>query len=256
MPKWGNIPVNGRPKRRGKIAEETSRTIPDIRIPDSVPSQPVFKSGPHNLWGQRNNPPPPETLDVPVHYNPEVRPGDEPYHQRVSLSGTGNKVYKWTNYNEYVHKPDGTYRPGYVCHMRGCVKYSPEKMSYIASLIRGMSIDEALTQLEFQKLKGSRIVSEVLEEARELALRTHNFEHATNMWVAESFANQSMIIQGMRRHARMRVGVVRYRYSNYFVKLEEGRPPKNYYEWKAKKSSHEMLQDYITEHRNKRIYFD
>lgn len=140
--------------------------------------------------------------------------------------------------------------------MRGCVKYSPEKMWYVASLIRGMTVDEALKQLEFQPLKGARIVSEVVQEARELALRDHNFEHASNMWVAESFANQAMSIKGMRRHARMRMGTISYRYANYYVKLEEGKPPKHYFEWQRNKTPHEMLQDYLSEHRNKRIFFD
>ena len=234
----------------------TSKSVPECRLPVTVPDQPLFRSGPHSPWNQRTIPPPPNMLEAPTHYNPEVREGEAEYHNEVTMPGSGDKKYKWPNYNERIHKPDGTYRPAYVCHMRGCVKYSPEKTSHVASLIRGMTIDEALKQLEFQKLKGSRIVTEVLEEAREMAINEHNFEHASNMWVAESFANQALIIKGMRRHARMRMGTIKYRYANYYVKLEEGKPPKNYYEWKAKKTPHEMLQDYITEHRNKRIYFD
>lgn len=232
------------------------KVIPDLRIPMTASELPSYKSGPHNPWGQRTNPPPPNMIEAPIHYNPDVRPGEAEYHNEVSVPGAGGKRYKWPNYNERIHKPDGTYRPAYVCHMRGCVKYSPEKMGHVAALIRGMTVDEALKQLEFQQLKGSRIVTEVLEDAREMALRDHNFEHASNMWVAESFANQALTIKGMRRHARMRIGTIQYRYANYYVKLEEGRPPKNYYDWKAQKTPHEMLQDYITEHRNKRIYWD
>ena len=234
----------------------TEKSVPEVRIPFNFPDQAVFNSGPHNPWKQKTNPPPPNTLEIPIHYNPEVRPGEESYHKEVTVPGSGNKKYKWPTYNEHVFKPDGTYRPAYVCHMRGCVKYSPEKMWHVACLIRGMTVDEALKQLEFQQLKGARIVSEVVQEARELAIRDHNFEHASNMWIAESFANQAMTIKGMRRHARMRIGTIDYRYANYYVKLEEGRPPKNYYEWRAKKSPHELLQDYLIEHRNKRIYFD
>ena len=33
-------------------------------------------------------------------------------------------------------------------------------------------------------------MKEVLEEARQIAMKDHNFEFATNMWVAESFTNQ------------------------------------------------------------------
>lgn len=246
----------GQASKRDMRDQWTEKTIAEVRIPDTAPEQSTFKSGPHNPWGQRANPPPPNMLDTHIHYNPEVRPGEADYHKKVTVPGAGGQYYKWPNYNELVHKPDGTYRPGYVCHMRGCVKYSPEKLHHVAALIRGMSIDEALKQLEFRTLKGARVVSEVLEEAREMALKEHNFEHASNMWVAESFANQAFSIKGIRRHARMRMGKISYRYANYFVKLEEGRPPKHYYEWKAQKTPHEMLQDYLTEHRNKRIYWD
>lgn len=33
----------------------------------------------------------------------------------------------------------------------------------------------------------------------------------------------------MRRHAKRRVGLIEYMYSHYFVRLEEGPPPKDYY---------------------------
>lgn len=33
----------------------------------------------------------------------------------------------------------------------------------------------------------------------------------------------------MRRHARRRVGKVEYKHCHYFVRLEEGKPPKDYY---------------------------
>lgn len=38
-----------------------------------------------------------------------------------------------------------------------------------------------------------------------------------------------MVIKGIRRHARGRMGEVRYQYCHYFVRLEEGEPPKDYY---------------------------
>ena len=248
--------------RKGKASRKwmrdpwTNKCIPELRIPDTLPESSLFKPAPHNPWSQRTTPPPPNALETPIHYRSDVRPGEEKYHKEVTMPGSGDRTYKWPNYNERIHKPDGTYRPGYVCHMRGCVKYSPEKLWYLSTLIAGMSIDEALKQLAFNQFKGARVISEVLEEAREIALNEHNFEHASNMWVAESFANQAFIHKGYRRHARMRIGMIKYRFSNYYVKLEEGKPPKDYYEYKKKRSPHEMLQDYITEHRNKRIFFD
>ena len=63
------------------------------------------------------------------------------------------------------------------------------------------------------------IVKEVLEEARELALKEHNFEFATNMWVAESFTNQMAIVKSVRRHARMRVGTIRHKYFKFDIQI-------------------------------------
>lgn len=46
---------------------------------------------------------------------------------------------------------------------------------------------------------------------------------------AESFVGKGIVVKGMRRHAKMRPGVIHYRYCHYFVRLEEGKPPKDYY---------------------------
>lgn len=46
---------------------------------------------------------------------------------------------------------------------------------------------------------------------------------------AESFAGKGIVFRGIRRHAKKRTGRVDYRHSHYFVKLEEGKPPKDYY---------------------------
>lgn len=43
----------------------------------------------------------------------------------------------------------------FVCHWRANIKYSPWKMWYVASMIRGMSIEEALKQLSFVNKKGA-----------------------------------------------------------------------------------------------------
>lgn len=47
--------------------------------------------------------------------------------------------------------------------------------------------------------------------------------------LAESFSSKGKVVKGIRRHARGRMGEVRYVYSHYFVRLEEGQPPADYY---------------------------
>lgn len=73
--------------------------------------------------------------------------------------------------------------------MKENIKYSPKKMWYIASFIRGMSIDEAIKQLSFNLKKGAGDVKQALLEAQEAAVRQHNVEFKSNLWVGEYFRN-------------------------------------------------------------------
>jgi len=154
--------------------------------------------------------------------------GTEVWHERLATSGSMGRKYKWPTYNMRVHLPldeepadseearllrkgvePRLIRPAYVCHMRAFVKYSPVKMLHVATLVRGLSVDEALKQLQFLPRKGAVAVAEVIEECREMAVRDHGVEFGTDLWVAESWATQSMIVKGQRRHGRGKIGQVR-----------------------------------------------
>ncbi|VEN41448.1 unnamed protein product [Callosobruchus maculatus] len=171
-----------------------------------------------------------------------------------------NQSYKtpsgFLSYNEKVYPPQGPDeepRPAFVCHQRANIKYSPKKMWYIASFIRGMPVDEAIKQLKFLSKKAAKDVREVLEEAKELAVKEHNVEFPSNMWVAESFCGKGQVIKGLRRHARRRVGIVEYKYVHYFVRLEEGKPPEHYY-FPYPKKPDEQLKDWVEKMRKRKIY--
>ncbi|CAH0560844.1 unnamed protein product [Brassicogethes aeneus] len=162
---------------------------------------------------------------------------------------------KWLTYNDKVYppqKPGEEPRPAFVCHQRSNIKYSPWKMWYIASMIRGMPVDEAIKQLKFVVLKGAKDAREVLEEAKHLAVTDHNVEFPSNMWVAESFVGKGQVIKGMRRHGRSRFGIVEYFHCHYFVRLEEGKPPKDYYV-RNPKEAHEQLEDWLASMRKRKI---
>ena len=58
-------------------------------------------------------------------------------------------------------------------------------MWYIACLVRGMTVDEAIKQLKFVLMKGAKDVRETIEEARDLAVKEHNVEFASNLWVGK-----------------------------------------------------------------------
>lgn len=123
-----------------------------------------------------------------------------------------------------------------------------------------MSIDEAIKQLTYVPKKGATIIREVLEEAREIALYDHNFEFRSKMWIAESYATKGVVFKGMRKHARMRFGEVRYFHCHYFVKLVEGDPPVNYQRpvqqnFPTVEESEQKLKEYIDGLRKRRIDF-
>lgn len=58
-------------------------------------------------------------------------------------------------------------------------------MWYIASMVRGMTVDEAIKQLKFVVKKGALFVRETIEEAKEIAVKDHNVQFKSNLWVGE-----------------------------------------------------------------------
>lgn len=160
-------------------------------------------------------------------------------------------------------------------------------MWYIACFVRGLSVDEACKQLDFLCKKGAVAVKETILEAQKMAVEDHNVEHKTNLWVgewkknyyywiskiilkkwskifalfhhsmpfyvsAESFSTKGYVIKGVRRHAKGRPGEIRYMYVNYYVRLEEGKPPKHYY-LPHPISAQQQLDDYISSLRKRKI---
>ena len=58
-------------------------------------------------------------------------------------------------------------------------------MQYVAWLVRGMSVDEAIKQLDFVLKKGGAMVKETILEAQKLAVEDHNVEFKSNLWVGK-----------------------------------------------------------------------
>lgn len=122
-----------------------------------------------------------------------------------------------------------------------------------------MDVDEALRQLAYVKMKGASYVAEVLEEARQVAIQEHNFEFRSKMWIAESFVAKGVVFRGMRKHARMRFGEVRYFHCHYLVRLVEGEAPEHYLPSQAPQprllSGEERIEQHIDKLRRRRIEF-
>ncbi|XP_051169017.1 39S ribosomal protein L22, mitochondrial [Leptopilina boulardi] len=176
----------------------------------------------------------------------------------VALTQTAN-FEKHSSFEDYNNKfypiqaHDEERRPAFVCHVEKNVKYSPKNMWYVANLIRGMTIDDAIDQISFVLKKGGAIVKEALLAAQKKAVEEHNVEFKSNLWVSESFCNKGIVIKGIRKHAKQRVGEVRYTYCHYYLTLEEGKPPKHYYHYKSPKSKEELLQNYKEKLRMRRV---
>ncbi|XP_069510055.1 large ribosomal subunit protein uL22m [Ambystoma mexicanum] len=134
----------------------------------------------------------------------------------------------WEMKNRMVYPPQAPEeprRPAEIFHCRKQIKYSKDKMWYLAKMVRGMSIDQALAQLEFNDKKGAKIMREVLLEAQELAVRNHNVEYKSNLYIAQSFSNKGMYLKRIRYHGRGMYGIMDRVYCHYYVKLVEGPPP-------------------------------
>ncbi|KAF9801840.1 hypothetical protein SFRURICE_009693 [Spodoptera frugiperda] len=173
----------------------------------------------------------------------------------LAWSRTDNIPKSFLRHNQKIYppqSPDEEPRPAFVCHQKTNIKYSPEKLWYIASFVRGMTVDEAIKQLSFVPKKGAIFVKEAILEAQELAVKEHNVEFKSNLWVAESFANKGMVVKGIRRHARGRMGQVRYQFSHYFVRLEEGKPPADYYK-RNPQTPQQQLANWLEQMRKRKI---
>jgi len=58
-------------------------------------------------------------------------------------------------------------------------------MWYVASFVRGMTVDEAFKQLPLVGRKGATIVKDTILEAQKLAVENHNVEFKTNLWIGK-----------------------------------------------------------------------
>lgn len=184
---------------------------------------------------------------------------------------------KFIRYNKVIYEPqlpEEKPRPAFVCHVKKNIKYSPKKMFYVAGFIRGMSIDEALKQLSFVLKKGAGDVKQTLLEAQELAVRCHNVEFKSNLWVgeytlvslydifpnfsafsfctAESFMGKGKVFKGARRHAKGRRGIIEYKHVHYFVRLEEGPPPEHFY-LPYPKAPEQQLDEWVESMRKRKV---
>lgn len=68
-------------------------------------------------------------------------------------------------------------------------------MWYIASMIRGMTVDEALRQLSFVLKKGAIPVRDAILEAQKMAVAEQNVEFKTNLWIGKFLTVNDMLMR-------------------------------------------------------------
>lgn len=166
------------------------------------------------------------------------------------------KPKEWPLRNHLVYppqSPDELRRRAECFHFRANVKYSPKKMWYICMFVRGMAIDEAMKQLTFVPKKGAVILKEILEEARELAITEHNFEHRSNMFIGACHTEKGLTLKGARKHAFYRMGEIKYYHTHVLVRLVEGPPPEDYHLYNF--SNTQKLEQYVEDLRRRNIKF-
>ncbi|CAN9501041.1 unnamed protein product [Ophioblennius macclurei] len=166
-------------------------------------------------------------------------------------AGAALQSRRWEKKNFLMYPPqlpDERRRPAEVFHSRRQIKYSKDKMWYLAKLVRGMSIDQAVAQLTFSDKKGAKVMREVLLEAQDLAVKNHNVEFKSNLYVAESFAGKGQYLKRIRYHGRGMFGIMDRVYCNYFVKLVEGAPPTT-----EPRTSLDQARDYVQKLKNRTV---
>ncbi|AWO99550.1 putative 39S ribosomal protein L22 mitochondrial isoform 2 [Scophthalmus maximus] len=186
-------------------------------------------------------------MSAVFHWRLQVRP------QQLSCLHTSASLEskEWEKKNKKVFPPqlpDEPRRPAEVHHSRRQIKYSKDKMWYLAKMIRGMSVDEAVAQLEFNDKKGARIMKEVILEAQEMAVKHHNVEYKSNLYVAESYSGKGTYLKRIRYHGRGMFGIMDKVNCHYFVKLVEGSPPKT-----EERTSLDHAKEYVQHLKNRTI---
>ncbi|XP_032996248.1 39S ribosomal protein L22, mitochondrial [Lacerta agilis] len=181
-----------------------------------------------------------------------LAPCSAPLLSNIHTSASLGELGRWEKKNRMVYppqQPGEPRRPAEIYHCRRHIKYSKDKMWYLAKLIRGMSIDQALAQLEFNDKKGAKVIKEVLLEAQEMAVRKHNVEFRSNLHIAESFSGKGHYLKRIRYHGKGFFGIMDKVKCHYFVKLVEGPPPPP----EKPKTAFDHAKEYVQQLRSRTI---
>jgi large subunit ribosomal protein L22 len=100
------------------------------------------------------------------------------------------------------------------------LRTSPRKLNLVAELIRGMSCDRALAELEFSRRRISGSVRKVLQSAIANAENNHQLD-VDRLFVAEATVGKTLVLKRWRPRARGRVGRIQKPFSQLRVVVRE-----------------------------------
>lgn len=86
------------------------------------------------------------------------------------------------------------------------IKQSPKKVNLVATLVRGMRVEDALLQLQLTVKRASKTVYQVIHSARANATHNYGFD-ADRLIVAEAFVGKGFFKKRVSYHAKGRSGV-------------------------------------------------
>ncbi|KAL8229660.1 hypothetical protein R6Q57_014560 [Mikania cordata] len=86
------------------------------------------------------------------------------------------------------------------------IKQSPKKVNLVATLVRGMRVEDALLQLQLTVKRASKTVYQVIHSARANATHNYGFD-ADRLIVAEAFVGKGLFKKRVSYHAKGRSGV-------------------------------------------------
>ncbi|NQV21262.1 MAG: 50S ribosomal protein L22 [Rhodospirillales bacterium] len=104
-----------------------------------------------------------------------------------------------------------------MCKM---LRVSPIKLNWVASSIRGMKVEQALSELTFSKKRISNDVKKVLQSAIANAENNHQLD-ADQLYVAEAFVGKDLVMKRFRARARGRAGRINKPFSRLTIIVRE-----------------------------------
>jgi large subunit ribosomal protein L22 len=100
------------------------------------------------------------------------------------------------------------------------IRISPQKLNLVATSIRGLAVQSALTQLTFSKRRIAQDVKKVLQSAIANAENNHQLD-VDRLVVSEAYVGKAIIMKRWRARARGRVGKIVKPFSNLTVIVRE-----------------------------------